>query len=124
MTYANTSETPSPGTRTVAFQVNDGSANSAAVTRNVNVTAVNDAPVLGAVGVGGVEDTTVAFTLANFTGSYSDVEGGTLASIKVVGLPATGTLKLSGVNVNVNDVILAANLGNLSYVPGAIENGP
>jgi hypothetical protein len=46
--YANTSDTPSILTRTISFQVQDDPTNlqSNVVTRNVTVTAVNDAPVL------------------------------------------------------------------------------
>jgi hypothetical protein len=45
--YANGSDNPSTATRTVSFQVDDGAASdnlSDAVTRDVGVTAVNDAP--------------------------------------------------------------------------------
>jgi len=50
VTYVNTSENPSTATRTVTFSVNDGSAsnNTGAGTRNITVTAVNDAPVVTA----------------------------------------------------------------------------
>ncbi|MEA2478371.1 MAG: hypothetical protein QOJ07_293, partial [Thermoleophilaceae bacterium] len=50
VTYANTSQGPTTGTRTVSFQVSDGAAFnplSTAKTRDVNVVGVNDAPVLG-----------------------------------------------------------------------------
>ena len=46
VTYANSSDNPSTATRTVSFVVNDGSTNSTAATRNITVTAVNDAPVV------------------------------------------------------------------------------
>ncbi|HLL89182.1 MAG TPA: tandem-95 repeat protein, partial [Tepidisphaeraceae bacterium] len=46
ITYANTSDDPSTATRTVSFTVNDGAASSTATTRNVSVTAVNDAPTV------------------------------------------------------------------------------
>ena len=55
--YQNVSEDPSVLTRTVSFTVNDGTAPSLAVTRNIAVTAVNDAPVLS-----GIETTPVAYT--------------------------------------------------------------
>ena len=38
-------------------------------------------------------------------------------------LPATGLLQLSGTNVIASQVIQAANLANLTYVPAANENG-
>ena len=83
----------------------------------------NTAPTLAAIGVSGTEDTTLTFTALNFTSAYSDPESVALASIKVASLPATGTLKLSGTDVTVNQVIPLANLGNLTYVPVLNENG-
>ncbi|MBF0273065.1 MAG: DUF4347 domain-containing protein, partial [Magnetococcales bacterium] len=44
--YQNTSDAPTTTARTISFQVNDGSANSTTSTASVNITAVNDAPVL------------------------------------------------------------------------------
>ncbi len=44
--YFNNSNDPSVLARTVSFIVNDGSANSNIVTRQITVTAVNDVPVL------------------------------------------------------------------------------
>ena len=46
ITYFNNSDKPSAVTRTISFRVNDGSANSATVLRQVTVTPVNDNPVL------------------------------------------------------------------------------
>jgi hypothetical protein len=46
VTYNNTSQNPSTTPRVVSFVVNDGTANSNTVTKNVSVAAVNDAPVL------------------------------------------------------------------------------
>ncbi|WP_143854090.1 beta strand repeat-containing protein [Nostoc sp. 'Peltigera membranacea cyanobiont' 210A] len=45
ITYTNSSDNPTTTPRTISFLVNDGTANSTAVTRNINITAVNDAPV-------------------------------------------------------------------------------
>src|SRR5258706_7471 len=48
VTYVNSSDNPSPLTRTVTFTANDGSAsnNLGSATRTITVTAVNDAPVV------------------------------------------------------------------------------
>ena len=46
ITYFNTSDKPSALTRTISFRVNDGSANSATVLRQVTVTPVDDTPLL------------------------------------------------------------------------------
>ncbi|MBD2737248.1 DUF4347 domain-containing protein [Nostoc paludosum FACHB-159] len=50
--YSNTSYNPNIDPRTVSFRVNNGTNNSNAVTRVIKVTAVNDAPVLGAAASG------------------------------------------------------------------------
>ncbi|MCY2941407.1 MAG: tandem-95 repeat protein, partial [Planctomycetota bacterium] len=76
-----------------------------------------------AIAVNGTEDTPLNFTAANFTNAYGDAENNSLATITIATLPATGTLILSGANVSPGQVISAANLGNLSYVPAPNENG-
>ena len=52
VTYSSSSEDPtgtqSSADRTVSFVISDGDASSAAVTRTVTVTPVNDVPVLAA----------------------------------------------------------------------------
>ena len=89
----------------------------------VSVTVTNHTPALSAIAVNGVEDTVLAFTAANFTNAYSDVDGSSLAGITVATLPSSGALQLSGVNVTPGQVVSAANLGNLTYSPAANENG-
>jgi gliding motility-associated-like protein len=90
---------------------------------NITVNAANDAPVVSTVPKSGNEDNTITFALANFTGAFSDIDGNPLQKIKIESLPANGTLKLSGINVVVNDEILAANLANLEFIPDADWNG-
>ncbi|WP_411955639.1 beta strand repeat-containing protein, partial [Cysteiniphilum sp. SYW-8] len=50
VTYQNTSDNPSTLARTVRFVFNEGGSNSGAVTSTINITAVNDAPVVVAGG--------------------------------------------------------------------------
>ena len=47
VTYFNSSDNPSTLTRTVSFKVNDGQSDSNSATHNIDVTAVNDPPVIG-----------------------------------------------------------------------------
>ena len=47
--YNNTSANPSTLTRTVSFEVNDGDLNSNILSRDIDFTVVNDAPVLSAI---------------------------------------------------------------------------
>ena len=44
ITYRNSSDSPSTTPRTISFSVNDGSLNSTAVTRQINIKVVNNAP--------------------------------------------------------------------------------
>ncbi|MCT7951874.1 tandem-95 repeat protein, partial [Ancylothrix sp. C2] len=48
ITYQNTSENPNTTARTLSFSVNDGTSNSVAATRTLNITAANDTPALTA----------------------------------------------------------------------------
>ncbi|MCP4253896.1 MAG: DUF4347 domain-containing protein, partial [Candidatus Scalindua sp.] len=107
-----------------AFSVNDGTADSASsYTLTVDVTAVNDAPTAANNTVTTNEDTTYTFTASDF--SFSDIEGSTMASIKVTTLETAGSLQLSGVDVTLNQVITKADIdaGNLKFVPVANANG-
>ncbi|MCP3690415.1 MAG: tandem-95 repeat protein, partial [Gammaproteobacteria bacterium] len=107
-----------------AFSVNDGTTDSASsYTLTVDVTAVNDAPTAATNTVTTTEDTTYTFSASDF--SYSDIEGSTMASIKVTTLETAGALQLSGVDVTLDQVITKANIdsGNLKFVPAANANG-
>jgi gliding motility-associated-like protein len=46
ITYENTSDNPSPLTRTVSFIINDGTLGSVPFTRDIEITPVNDPPVV------------------------------------------------------------------------------
>ena len=68
------------------------------------------------------EDTAYTFSAANF--NFSDTDpGDTLSSVRIVRLPASGTLRLSGTNVTTSQVILAASIPSLTYTPPANANG-
>ena len=125
-TVPNITYTPNlnfSGSDSFTFKVNDGTVDSGVETVTISVVAVNDAPVLGAVAVAGLEDTIVSFTSALFSTQYSDLESNTFTSLTVTTLPASGSLKLAGAAVTVGQVILVADLGGLTYVPALNENG-
>lgn len=82
----------------------------------------NGRPVsIGANTISILNRATHIFTLANFTTqtspAYSDPEGDALSYVKILTLPPAGTLKLSGVAVQLNDLIISANIsaGNFTY---------
>ncbi|MCS3805808.1 hypothetical protein HNO92_003051 [Chromobacterium alkanivorans] len=87
VTYTDTAVTPNTATRTVSFQVNDGSKNSAAVTRGVTVTATDQTPIATASGGSAAftaGDNTASTPVAVDTGiTISDLDNSTLASARV-----------------------------------------
>ncbi|QDV19553.1 Cadherin domain protein [Gimesia panareensis] len=106
------------------FVVNDGALESSpSNTMTVDVTAVNDAPTASDNTVTTSEDTPYTFTAADF--NYSDVEGDSLASVKITALEIVGALQLSGADVTLNQVISRADIdaGNLTFTPVANASG-
>ena len=68
------------------------------------------------------EDTDYTFSSSDFP--FTDTDGDTLSSVKIVTLPASGTLKLNTTPVTANQSVTAANLGTLKYTPPANAHGP
>ncbi len=77
------------------------------------------APWVGDIYKEGPKNTNLIFTAADFTYKFFDPRDYALSSIQVRTRPTNGTLKLSGVNVTVNQIITAANLPNLTYTPAS-----
>ncbi|MEH2060844.1 MAG: cadherin-like domain-containing protein [Nostoc sp.] len=82
ITYTNSSDNPTVTPRTISFLVNDGSNDSTAVTRNINITAVNDAPVATATN-SALTYTENATTAIDSTITVSDVDSPNLASATI-----------------------------------------
>ncbi|MFN6478681.1 beta strand repeat-containing protein [Nostoc sp. DedQUE07] len=82
ITYNNSSDNPSTTPRTVSFLVNDGTANSTAVTRNINITSVNDVAIATATS-SALSYTESATTVLDSGITVSDVDSPNLASATV-----------------------------------------
>jgi CSLREA domain-containing protein len=108
---------------TFQFKVHDGTSYSDAYfTMSIDVTAVNDAPTTADKTVTLNEDEAYTFTEADF--EFSDVEtGNSLNQIKITQLPTVGTLQLDSVDVTIDQVIVAADIGKLTFTPAANANG-
>ncbi|MDZ8109755.1 MAG: putative Ig domain-containing protein [Nostoc sp. DedQUE12a] len=78
ISYTNSSDNPTTTPRTVSFVVNDGTTNSTAVTRNINITAVNDAPIVANLIVNQATTIDTAFNFALPTNTFADVDSGNL----------------------------------------------
>lgn len=117
-------ETNWNGTTSFGWNGSDG-ADYAESPASVSITlsAVNDPPAVSNASKPGLEDRTVNFTTADFTSHFNDLDGDSLSSIRVVSLPSNGELLLSGVPVTQNQVLPAAGLENLDFIPSANWNG-
>jgi large repetitive protein len=97
------------GPASFTYTVSDGQGGSSTATVNVNVTAVNDAPVAGNDAVTTTEDTPLVLASSALLGNDSDVDGNPL-SVTAVGNATHGTVSLSN--------------GNITFTPAANYNGP
>jgi hypothetical protein len=148
--YNNTSDTPSTLARTVTFQVNDGAgANnlSNTQTRNINVTAVNDAPVLANIEAGAVsynendpatalsstitvtdvDSTNLTAATVQITGNYQSAED-VLSFVNQLGITGSynsvnGTMSLSGSSsvANYQTALRAVKYNNSSDNPSTVS---
>ena len=112
---------------TFQFRVNDASNGSGVATMTLHVAPVNDAPVALASSVILNEDSSKAFSTADFP--FTDVESNPLVSITVSGLAlASGdTLTVNQgagvISVTNGMTIAAARIPSLTYTPAADANG-
>ncbi|MDD1471916.1 DUF4347 domain-containing protein [Dolichospermum sp. ST_sed4] len=73
ITYRNSSDNPNTTTRAISFRVNDGSLNNSLKTRNINITAVNDAPTnLSLSNINVAENKPIATVIGNFSSTDPD----------------------------------------------------
>ena len=123
LAYGNSIQDPAP-TRTVTVTVKDAAdAASASTDVLITVNAMNDAPSGAEKTVTFAEDSTYAFTVADF--GFSDLDGDSLAAVKLTQLPAAGTLLLDGAAVTTGQEVSAADIaaGLLTFNLGANANG-
>ncbi|MCC9598944.1 DUF4347 domain-containing protein [Stieleria sp. JC731] len=133
--YSNTSDAPNTSQRTVSFTVNDGDVNSNTQTRAIDVTAVNDAPVLTtfAPTYNTSEDAApLTTTVSALLGSYlSDPDAGAVEGIAVFGFSGSGgtiEYSLDGSNwvalpsVSPSSALLLRDTDFVRFIP-ATDNG-
>ena len=128
--YNNTSEEPDETDRTITVVTNDGDVNSNTAVTTLSVVSVNDLPTASDNRIDVDEDNDYDFATADF--GYNDAEGVALNYVKVVTLPANGTLFIDATNPGVVDPgeavaagqnIAEADIADLTYQPVAEESG-
>ena len=122
LTFTPAQDGNGTGYANFTFRVSDGTDESAlAYTITIDVTAANDAPTSEDKTVTTEEDVAYTFSSADF--AFSDVDGGALVSVRIVALPLAGELELSAVAVIAGQVVLASELGSLTFTPAQDGNG-
>ena len=107
------------------FRVSDGTYESAlAYTMTVNVTAANEVPTASDNTVTTTVDTAHTFAAADFNFADGDT-GDALASVRIVTLPALGSLTNDGTAVMTNQAIARADIDadRLVFTPAANADG-
>jgi hypothetical protein len=104
VTYVNTSDNPSGAARTVTIVTNDGFLSSTPATDTINVTPVNDAPVVTAGHTLNYTENQAATAIDTLL-TVSDVDSANLAS---------ATVQITGNYVNGEDLLAFATIGAIS----------
>ncbi|WP_040652582.1 DUF4347 domain-containing protein [Pseudogulbenkiania ferrooxidans] len=120
VTYTDTAITPNSATRTISFQVDDGSASSSVVTRTVTVTPTDQTPIVT------ISGGSAAFTAGDNAPStpvtvdpaltVADLDNATLAS---------ATVAITGNFQNGEDVLAFSNTNSSTYgnIVGSYNSG-
>ena len=110
VTYQNTSGNPNTATRTISFYADDGIESSAAATRNINIVAVNDAPIADDDFYSINEDTPLVEPADGVLLNDADLDGDTITAVFVDGPSHADSFTLNAD-------------GSFSYTPEANWNG-
>ncbi|GAB4187245.1 MAG: hypothetical protein OHK0057_34810 [Thermoflexibacter sp.] len=103
VTYYNNSDNPNTSTRTVTFRVIDGAKQSNTQTRNINITAVNDAPTLSAQTCSGAtftENGAAVNILTAITVNDPDNTSLSTATIRITNVQASDVLSFTAIGGN------------------------
>ncbi|GAB7534018.1 DUF4347 domain-containing protein [Burkholderia sp. 3C] len=118
VTFTNDLVVPSNATRTLSFQINDGSQSSVVATRTLTVTDTDQTPILGGGG------NTVGFTAADNTTSTPVVVNSSITVADADGGPIhTGTITISGNYQATDSLQFTANATLYGDISGAYTNG-
>ena len=123
-TFTGTAAAGDTGTVTVQVTASDGDDETASATFALEVTAAaNTVPTAADATVTTAEDTAHAFEASDFGFADADTDD-ELASVRVVTLPGSGTLAVSGSAVSADQEVAASDLGgNLTFTPAADGHG-
>jgi hypothetical protein len=102
VTFSNSSDTLGSTTRQVSFTASDGTTTSAAAARGLSTAGQNDAPSGADKTVLMGEDT--QYTVSASDLGFTDIDGNTLAAVKITTVPTAGVLYYDGNPVTAGEV--------------------
>ncbi len=109
------------GKDSFTWVASDGQNNSLeAATVSITIKPVNDPPIISNFTRAVQEGEIYNFRTDDFAQHYLDIEGGTLAKIRIRSLPVSGTLLLNGTAVVAGTDISPAQIAALTYQPADI----
>ncbi|KQN97154.1 dockerin type I domain-containing protein [Paenibacillus sp. Leaf72] len=112
--------TDAPQNRIVVLNLDD----TGTFNRVLSLTSeLNDPPIAGSFMKRGKKGHAIALNGSDFLNHYSDPNGHVMKGIRVVTLPAHGTLSLAGVPVQAEQAITEASLNGLIFTPDAAWGG-
>ncbi|KZK74535.1 MAG: hypothetical protein A3K90_02100 [Pelodictyon luteolum] len=116
-------------TDSFTYQVSDGQGGTDLAQLDITVSGVNDAPTSSDDSVVSNEGTTIVLSLDDF-GTYTDVDGDSVAGVKISSLPSAGSLEYSAdgstwMAVSAGQEISTESIdgGRLRFVPEAGASG-
>ena len=130
-TVSTTSDTATEGDETFKVTIRETPANplpggvTIATASAIGTIQDDDTPTASNISKSTGEDTTLTFAASDFVGAFSDPDGHTLKSVKIVTLPAAGhgTLKVGTAAATAGQTVAAASLGTITFEPVANWNG-
>jgi hypothetical protein len=122
--YTNTSDNPSTSARTVQFTLSDGDGGTASASKNINVSAVNDAPTLTSINPlsGATEDAAFSITYATLAAAANENDVDSANILFRVESVMSGTLKKNNTNVLAGSTTLASG-ESWVWTPATNVNG-
>jgi hypothetical protein len=130
VTYLDTSSNPSLAPRIISFTINDGELNSNTVTRTINITPVNDAPILtGSSGTVSFTEKNPALLIDSGIGIFDVEDNLTNATIKFISsvlaedvLSFTAQGGISGMYSNVTGILSLTGSSSVSNYQLALRS--
>ncbi|MBF0452062.1 MAG: VCBS repeat-containing protein [Candidatus Magnetomorum sp.] len=115
--YQYTPDLNTNGHDSFTWHASDGHLNSETATISIQISPVNDPPVISQSSHEGNENIVHWFTASDFFTHFTDIDDDNLYEIQITHLPDNGTLRLNETPIAENTIISTAGIAELNYLP-------